>query len=249
MRGDETIQFQPTPLQLDQDISGRVTDLPDGPFVPQPGPIPTQVPAQAPDPASLTPPAPKPPPEPSQLGEWLRELFEPIGKALGLAWPVMQWLLIGAATLLAAYAVYRLIAPWLDRRRAARPSSASAQPGDPGWAPDRGEAKALLDEADVLAAEGRYGEAAHLLLQRSVGQIARARPDWVLPASTTREISAIPALPQPARTAFQLIAQRVERSLFALRALDQADWQAARAAYADFALQDLAQERAQDLAR
>ena len=31
---------------------------------------------------------------------------------------------------------------------------------------------------------------------------------------------------------------RVERSLFALRDLDSADWQASRAAYADFALQD-----------
>jgi hypothetical protein len=32
------------------------------------------------------------------------------------------------------------------------------------WAPTREEALALLEEADRLAAEGRYGEAAHLLL-------------------------------------------------------------------------------------
>ena len=37
-------------------------------------------------------------------------------------------------------------------------------------------------------------------------------------------------------TAFRIIAERVERSLFALRALDRTDWEAARAAYADFAL-------------
>ena len=47
-------------------------------------------------------------------------------------------------------------------------------------------------------------------------------------------------LPERARSAFAAIASRVERSLFALRALDAEDWQAARAAYADFALQRFA---------
>jgi hypothetical protein len=110
---------------------------------------------------------------------------------------------------------------------------------EPEWAPDRGQAQALLDEADRLAAEGRYGEAAHLLLQRSVRHIAEARPDWLEPASTAREIAVLPMLPERARQAFTAIATRVERNLFALRDLDLADWQAARAAYADFALQRL----------
>ena len=60
------------------------------------------------------------------------------------------------------------------------------------------------------------------------------------PASTAREISVLPMLPERARSAFAAIASRVERSLFALRALDAEDWQAARAAYADFALQRFA---------
>jgi len=97
-------------------------------------------------------------------------------------------------------------------------------------------ALALLDEADRLAADGRFDEATHLLLQRSVGQIAEARPDLVEPSSTAREIAAQPALPEKARGAFAVIADRVERSLFALRRLSLEDWQAARAAYADFAL-------------
>ena len=94
----------------------------------------------------------------------------------------------------------------------------------------------MLDDADRLAAEGRFDEATHLLLQRSVGQIAAARPEWLEPSSTAREIAALPALPEPARHAFGVIAERVERSLFALRRLGPDDWQAARAAYADFAL-------------
>ena len=54
-----------------------------------------------------------------------------------------------------------------------------------------------------------------------------------------REIAAISALPDKARAAFGLIAARVERSLFALRRLEAGDWQAARAAYAEFALERL----------
>lgn len=205
------------------------------------GPLPVDLPSQTPlpdatstmPPMQLPPPKP-PPPEPSQLGEWLRQIFEPIGKALGLAWPVMQWVLIVLGAAMVLYALWRLIAPWLARRGSDR-AEAMAQAA--AWSPDRSAAEQLLDDADALAATGKFAEATHLLLKRSVEQIAAARPDWVLPASTTREISAIPALPESARTAFALIAQRVERSLFALRRLDQGDWQAARAAYADFALE------------
>ena len=74
------------------------------------------------------------------------------------------------------------------------------------------------------------------MLQRSVGQIAELRPDLLRPSSTAREIAALPVLSDAAREAFAAIATRVERSLFALRRLDQADWQAARAAYSRFAL-------------
>ena len=66
-----------------------------------------------------------------------------------------------------------------------------------------------------------------------------ARPDWLLPASTAREIAMFPKLPERARTAFAVMAERVERSLFALRRLDEADWSAARGAYAQFALAEL----------
>ena len=56
------------------------------------------------------------------------------------------------------------------------------------------------------------------------------------PARNLQEIAALPGLPDKARGAFALIAERVERAVFALSPLDAGDWQAARAAYADFAL-------------
>lgn len=164
------------------------------------------------------------------LFDALQAIFEPLGKALGMSWPVLMWLLIAAGVALFGYTLWRLSEPWRERVSKAAADEPAA------WAPDRDAALALLDDADRLAGEGRFGEAAQLLLRRSVAQIAAARPDLVLPASTARELAALPALPETARGAFTAIAQRVERAVFALRELDARDWAVARAAYAEFAL-------------
>nr|WP_238401717.1 hypothetical protein [Altererythrobacter sp. C41] len=166
------------------------------------------------------------------LLEALGDFFAPIGRALGMSWPVFKWVLLGIGVLLAGYLLWRLLAPLFGR-----PQGRAGE--EPEWIPDRTEALALLEDADRLAAEGRYDEATRLLLQRSVGQIAAVRPDWVEPSSTARELASLAALPEAAREAFAAIAERVERSLFALRSLGADDWQAARAAYAEFALQRL----------
>lgn len=182
-----------------------------------------------------------PEPEPQEPGwfeefldglfESLADLFAPVGEALGLSWPVLQWVLLGLVAIFVLYLVYRLIGP-----AGIAPNSANIAEPMPGWTPDRAESMALLEDADRLAAEGKFDEATHLLLQRSVGQIAAQRPEWVEPSSTARELAALPALSDRARRAFAVISERVERSLFALRSLDRADWEAAREAYADFAL-------------
>lgn len=161
--------------------------------------------------------------------DWLGTLLAPFGEALVGGWPILKWVLLLGALLLAAYFLYNLLGPGLRWRK--RKSA-----GEEDWMPAEKDALALLEEADRLAAAGDYDEATHLLLKRSVGQIAQARPDLVEPSSTARELAAEPRIPEAARNAFGLIAAPVERSLFALRKLEEGDWQAARAAYADFAL-------------
>jgi hypothetical protein len=187
--------------------------------------------------------APLKPPAPAETPDWLRELgeflgrlfgpigdaFSALGRALGMSGQAMMWLIIAVGVAIMVFLVWRLVAPLRLRRR-------EAEQAAPEWTPDAGEAMALLEDADRLAAEGRYDEATHLLLKRSVGQIAEARPDLLEPSSTAREIAELPALPHAARGAFATIAERVERSLFALRSLSADDWHAARAAYAEFAL-------------
>ena len=144
---------------------------------------------------------------------------------------MLQWVLLGLVVLFVVYMIARTVGPLSRRDRKAKQAVS-----EPEWQPDHEESVALLEDADQLAAEGKYDEATHLLLQRSVGQIADARPDWVEPSSTARELAALPALSEKARTAFATISERVERSLFALRSLDKSDWEAARSAYANFAL-------------
>lgn len=175
-------------------------------------------------PITVPPEVTNPPPE------WLKTLTRWLGESGAAAWPVLKWVLIAGFVALALYALWQLTEPWRERVRPA------ASVAEDSWHPDRGEAEALLSDADALAAAGRFDEATHLLLRRSVSQIAAARAEWVRPASTARELAQLGALSAEARRAFAVIAQRVERSRYALRGLDSADWQAARAAYAEFAL-------------
>lgn len=163
---------------------------------------------------------------------WLAQLFAPLAQLIVGVWPVLQWVLLAALIGFVLYLIGRLIGPMADRRR----SDAQLDEVEPEWQPDREESLALLEDADRLASQGRFDEAAHLLLKRSVGQIAAARPEWVDPSSTARELAALPRLSDAARRAFTTISEAVERSLFALKTLSKEDWEVARSAYADFAL-------------
>lgn len=168
------------------------------------------------------------------LGRWLTDLFAPLAKVFGIPWAAFEKILIGLAAIGLLILLWKIAASLLAKLRERQTAAV-----EPEWKPDRAEALALLEDADRLADEGRFDEATHLLLKRSVGQIAAARPDWLGPASTAREIAGIIGLPAAARIAFAAIAARVERSRYALRSLAAEDWQAARRAYADFALVEL----------
>jgi hypothetical protein len=178
---------------------------------------------------------------------WLGRILRPVGR--GLDWigsfmpnapyaRIFLWTVLALAALaLVAMVVQRIrTGEWrLPRRRRAVAADAAAEE-EPAWAPEAAPARAWLNEADALAAEGRYAEAVHHLLFRSVEDIARRRPRLVRPALTSRELAAAEALPGPARDLFAGIARLVERSLFGGRAVGAGDWSAARNAYADFVL-------------
>jgi len=181
---------------------------------------------------------PQPPREPGVFERFMLWLGEQIGDLAGYfgsSWFWVKWVLVALLVSAVLFLLYRLAEPYLGWRRK---TAEAKEPEE--WRPDQQASVALLEEADRLAAEGRFDEATHLLLHRSVSQIAAVRPDWVEPSSTARELSALPELPDAARNAFGVIAERVERSTFALRSLNRDDWEEARRAYADFALERIA---------
>ncbi|TJW78229.1 MAG: DUF4129 domain-containing protein, partial [Mesorhizobium sp.] len=120
--------------------------------------------------------------------------------------------------------------PW---QRAQRETEA-----EEAWRPDAGAAQILLSEADALAARGDYDEAVHLLLRRSVADIAGRLPDFLRPSLTARDIAAAASVPAKARTAFTEIARIVEAALFARRPVGAEGWRQARGAYERFVFRD-----------
>ena len=191
-------------------------------------------------------------PEPSPawlktLGQWVEYLLSPIARLIGwisslmpaAPWArILLWGMIAALALLALWMAYGRIreGAWrLPRwRRAATLAPADEAPM--AWAPDHAPAKRWLDQADALAAEGRFGEAVHHLLLRSIEDIARRRPRLVRPALTSRDLARAEVIPAAPRRLFADLAATVERSLFGGAPVDADDWGRCRAAYAEFAL-------------
>ena len=191
-------------------------------------------------------PEPEPPAWLKALGRWLSDhVFEPIGnfvRWLASFLPDVPyarfflWGVLAVAALALAWAIYNRLRHGEWRLRLPRRVPASEITVEEEWAPEQGTARSWLEEADALAREGRYAEAIHQLLFRSIEDISRRRPNLVRPALTSREIGGSDAIPSRARELFAAIARLVERSLFGGRAVGEKDWLAARGAYSDFAL-------------
>jgi hypothetical protein len=193
-----------------------------------------------------SPPQPKPPAWLEALGRWLRDhIFDPLGKFLGWIGSflpdapyarIILWSVLVVAGLALAWAITNRLRFGEWRLKLPRLAPATVIAPEEDWAPEEAPARSWLQEADALALEGRYAEAVHHLLFRSIEDIATRRPMLVRPALTSREIGASAGIPSRARDLFAAIARLVERSLFGGRPVGEKDWLKARGAYSDFAL-------------
>ncbi|WP_447724120.1 DUF4129 domain-containing protein [Sphingomonas koreensis] len=167
---------------------------------------------------------------------WLMEILDSLNRFVewvGGGWKVLMWAAIAAVVIALILALFPAVREWFAARLLRR-GEATVEPLR--WAPEAGAARALLDEADRLAATGRYAEAVRLILHRSIEDIEKWRGDSLRPSLTSRDIAAFESLPDTARTVFHSIVADVERSLFGGKALGEPDWMRARADYAGFAL-------------
>lgn len=162
-------------------------------------------------------------PEPPR---WLDALVEFLRASMPVL-NVLFWIVVALVVALVAWFLLREV--MAARRGGKTPKTDRPAPAD--WRIDAHKARVLLADADRLAAEGRYAEAAHLLLLKGVEDVQDRRPREVRPALTSREIAALPQLPQGARTAFGAIAAVVERSLFGGRPVDVSAWSDCRRSY------------------
>lgn len=176
-----------------------------------------------------------PPPEPPpQTPDWLKAIFDAFGSFFQWAAPAgkpLLWIAAAALLLVILYHFVPAFARWVDNLPLRRRAAIEAEDGV-GEA-EAGAARALLSEADALAAEGRFAEAVHLLLYRSVEDIEGRRPGLVRPAMTSRDLAEARDLPSVARDAFSRIARAVEISLFGGRKIDAGAWEACRGAYSE----------------
>lgn len=169
----------------------------------------------------------KPPPS------WLTAIFEFLGN-LGPLFQVIFWAAIVAV---AAGVLYFLFGEAIRVRFS---KSGKAKIGNTedvlvDLRPDKHAARSLLDEADTLAREGRFAEAVHLLLFRSIDDIQQRLEGGVPRSLTAREIGGLRNLPERAKRALGPIIAIVERSFFGGRDVDAAGWKTARDSYEQFA--------------
>ena len=172
---------------------------------------------------------PQPPPQPPAWLEALGQLLQALGPFLN----VIFWGGVIAIAALILYFIGLEIVRRLPGATAQGPATETPPP-KPQFRPSQARAQALLEEADRLARDGRFSEAARVLLHRSINDIEDAFPNLIVPSLTAREIGHIEQLSARGREVFVLIARAVERSLFGGRALDADDFAVCRHAYVDF---------------
>lgn len=178
---------------------------------------------------------PRPVREPPAFFKWLGQLFGAIG-------PLFQLIFYAGIALIAAGIIYFIVRHIPNiRLRGLRRKDAVAEQADhiiSTVRPDEKKARSWLEEADALARDGKFSEAVHLLLFRSIEDIQSRRKERIPTALTAREIERLEGLPARPRDALKPIVALVERSFFGGHSVDADNWTSARAAYEDFAFGD-----------
>lgn len=170
---------------------------------------------------------PKPPPR------WLKAFFDFLG-SLGPLFQVIFW---AAILVVAAGVLYFLFGEAVRVRFGKSGKGKVDNPDDVlvDLRPDAHAARSLLDEADALARAGKFAEAVHLLLFRSIDDIQQRLEGGVPRSLTAREIGGLDNLPDRAKRGLGPIISIVEHSFFGGRAVDAAGWKTARDSYEQFA--------------
>lgn len=166
---------------------------------------------------------------PNPIAQAIASFFNAIG-------PVLGYILLIAIVLAILAGLYMVFGESIMLRGRQKAKKAEADISIiPDLRPEEARAHALLEDADRLASEGKFAEAVHLLLFRSIDDIQEKHTGIIGRSLTAREIGALGILPDSIRNALSPIIRIVERSFFGGREVDAIGWQEARASYETFA--------------
>lgn len=173
--------------------------------------------------------APMTPPE---MPPWL----EPLARFLQAIAPLLVWVFWGGVIITVLIVLYFIVSEIVRRLPDRRPREDAATAAVPQYRPAPARARALLEQADKLAAEGKYSEAVRVLLHRSIDDLERVFSVRIGRDLTSREIAQLEPLSREGRSVFTRLARAVEISLFGGRLLNAEDFRSCRESYASFAL-------------
>jgi len=148
---------------------------------------------------------------------------------------IMKWLFYGICAALVATVLFYILREFIHVRFPAKKAKIEDEEEDiPLYMPDTETAQILLGDVDKLAGEGRFADAIHTLLFRSIQDIEDKRPHSIRQSFTSREIAELKILSPEARSAFSHIGRVVEEGFFGSRALGKTEFEACREAYLQF---------------
>jgi len=160
--------------------------------------------------------------------DWLDNLLRLLG-------PFLQWVFWAGVIALVGLFIFLVVREILARLPMRGAKRAKDEPPPViDVRPTQARARALLEEADRLARDGHYSEAARVLLHRSIDDMERNFPISISAAMTSREIAGIDRLSAQARDVFSRIALAVEISLFGGHDLSAQQYQECRGLYESF---------------
>jgi hypothetical protein len=155
-----------------------------------------------------------------------RRSVEPPLDGVGAAGAALFWILL---CVLAVLLVVWLASEWQGREKNADPSVARAN------APPAPSMPLIpLDDIEALAAAGRFADAIHLLLLRTIGALTKASASLPLSLTSREILAAVPFRPG-AREVLAGLVDVVEVSLFGGRPVGEADYVDCRARFDRFA--------------
>lgn len=147
----------------------------------------------------------------------------------------MKLLFYGICAVLVATVLFFILREFIHIRFASKKATTEEEEEEiPLYVPDTDSARVLLGDVDTLAKEGKFADAIHTLLFRSIQDIEDNRPHSIRQSFTSREIAELKILSPEARTAFSQIGRVVEEGFFGNRPLGKAEFDICREAYVQF---------------